>query len=247
MIKKLGVAFAIIIAGSIGTCIAQNDSTNTCRINQYIGVQINQLIKQVFNFSNSNPNTDNPYLITYAANLNKKGWGIEVGYGIKYSDVTNKDIPTDNETKTSDMFYRFGLTKTIHIGRRVEAGYSLDFIGDHQVDNTLGQSVSFVNVNGQSFIDSSSSVVSNKTVTWGIGPKLYLGVYVYRRILIGTEATYYYQSSKLKQNISAKDRFFFNNSTRTLSNSAISTSNHETDTDVIVFTLPVTFFLMVRF
>ncbi len=246
MIKRLFLALALI-AGSMGHFIAQNDSTYNPKINQYIGVQINQLIKQVLNFSGNNTNPNNPYLITYSANLNKKGWGIELGYGINYSDVVNKDIPTNNETKSNDMYYRIGLGKTIQIGRKVEVRYSLDYIGDRQVDNTLSQSVSFVNVNNQSMIDSSSSVDLNKTISWGIGPKLSLGVYVYRRILIGTEASYYYESSKVKQNIATTDRFFINNSNHQLNSTSLSTSNHETDLANITFTLPVTFFLIVRF
>ncbi|MGC4021145.1 MAG: hypothetical protein QM734_03975 [Cyclobacteriaceae bacterium] len=56
----------MIFTGS--SCFAQRDSTNSKKVNHYIGVQANQLLRQLFNLSGNTTVVTSPYLINYSVN-----------------------------------------------------------------------------------------------------------------------------------------------------------------------------------
>ena len=67
--------------GCIAPVYAQDATTNVeagtqKHFNHYVGVQVNGLIRQVLNFSNTTPTAPlNPYLLIYSLN-HKSGWGL---------------------------------------------------------------------------------------------------------------------------------------------------------------------------
>src|SRR5437868_402023 len=93
---------------------AQTDSVKKARplqMNYYVGLQANQLVKQVLNLSNS-PAITNPYLLTASAS-SAKYWGINVhgGAGFTYSKITDVESPTNHESKIDQLDYRYGIGK----------------------------------------------------------------------------------------------------------------------------------------
>ena len=104
-------------------CHAQKDTEETKMFNQYIGVQANQLFRQIINLNNNNNTAiNNPYLLTYSINLTKCGWGIQAGIGYNYQKITDKDLPVGRETKFSDLSYRIGIGRKVRLGKKLEAG-----------------------------------------------------------------------------------------------------------------------------
>src|SRR5690348_13582311 len=115
--RKLILTIAIAVAGT--SCIyAQTDSTQYAdstahrkKIDHYIGVQINELIRQVLNFSNTNNAITNPYLLTYTMHFNKPNIGIRLGFGYKYTSSTTDDGVTKTTSNLNDLSLRLGVER----------------------------------------------------------------------------------------------------------------------------------------
>ncbi len=246
MIKKTIVAVAII-AASMVHCIAQTDDAATeKKYDHYIGFQANELMKQLINLNNSNTAITNPYLLTYYINANKCGWGVNIGLGYNYQDSKDVNSPVGKESKINNLFYRIGFGRRMMISKRFEMGYSLDIIGDNQNDQTFSQSV---NITGFSttIVDSSFTNTSTKTTSMGVGPQFYLGFHLSNRVILGTEASYYFISSKQKQNVTVKDNITDNTVNPPAFSSTIIGSNTETDISKFSLSLPVAIFLILKF
>ena len=115
--KKLSLA-AILAIGCMQNVHAQTADQAVAKdkmYDQYIGVQLNGLIRQVFNFNNSTTATGtsvNPYLLTYSINSKKTGWGLRAGIGYNYNSTTGSDdggIST-TVTKINDLQARLAIS-----------------------------------------------------------------------------------------------------------------------------------------
>jgi len=132
-------------------------------------------------------------------------------------------------------------------GKRIIAGYGLDFIGANQTDKTTN-----INVTTSQFSsfdkDSTTSIVTSEISNYGFGPQLSLGYCITKNLIISTEFTLYFSNSSQKQNVFI---------TRTIENSqqrvnvsettTSSNSNPKTSVAKISFTLPVAIFLVLKF
>lgn len=228
------------VAACIFNCSGQADSAKM--FDHYIGLQANQLIKQIINLnSNNNSSIDNPYLLTYGIYLSRCGFGIEAGAGYNYKKITNSDLPGDRESKINNLFYRIGVGRKVMAGKRIVAGYHLDFAGDYQSDKTFSSQVT----NFGNTVDSSATHVTTQIKSYGPGARLSLGFYLAKRLLIGTEVTYYFVKSTEKQNIlvTTTTTIAFNNTVTT----GTTNSNLKTKTETFNFTIPVALFLIVKF
>ncbi len=221
-------------------CTAQTEEPLAKKYNHYIGVQANQLLKQLVNLNNSNSVIDDPYLLTYAIHMVKNGWGLQTGLGYDYQDIKDK-TPISRETKINNLFYRIGVAKKFRIGKRFEGGYGLDLAGDYQINKTFASSVTVIGIT----IDSSSSNSTSKVNSFGFGPQVNLSYYFSERIMLGTEATYYFIDSKQKQNVLVTDNLF--NQSTGINTVATSNSNIESSTAKFSLSIPVALFLIVRF
>jgi hypothetical protein len=248
MIKKTFIAALCLVVVYIN-CNAQTD-TSIRRIgdpvapplfDQYIGIQANQLIQQIINLNNSAATLNNPYLLTYSLNLAKSGWGIQAAVGYTYQDITDKNQPVNRESKINDLSYRIGIGKKVMIGKRLQAGFGFDFEGAYMLDKTYNISVT----NFGTGIDSTVTTTNSKTTSIGIGPEVSLEVYITKRLLIGTEASYYFTWSKQKQNVQDLDTSPDPNTG--ITSTVLTTSNTETDTSDFSINLPVAIFLIVKF
>src|SRR5437868_2049011 len=107
--KKLIVA-VILLTGCYGAAFAQTEMTASKKdkkTDMYIGVQVNGLIRQIFNFNNSTTNTNtNPYLVTYSVNSRRTGWGFRFGAGYNYSAFTTDDGITKTDNNINDVQVR---------------------------------------------------------------------------------------------------------------------------------------------
>ena len=179
--KKATCMGILLLCGAIQIAKAQYDSTN--HFVQYAGVQMNPLIRQVFNFNNSNQTIVNPYLFTYSFNWSKSGNGIRFGGGANFIQTTTNDGVTKNETNEIDYELRLGYDKILRIAKRweVEAGFDLIVNDANNFTNTT-----------TSGPFTTSTKVSDVNLNYGGGPMASIRFYATRKILIGTETSIYY-------------------------------------------------------
>lgn len=157
------------------------------KTSHYVGVQVNELLRQLVNFGGSTTAVNNPYLIAYSFNSAKSGWGGNAGLGYTYNEIVDQNFPP-RKTKTNDFFLRMGVERKSPLGKRWLLSYGLDFIKESQSTKTE------VNNPGGGPVPVPITTESS-TSTTGVGTRFTLNFFITERILIGTEATYYYKSS----------------------------------------------------
>ncbi len=235
---KRAIIAAILLTGGYQYSFAQEEAVTLApkkekKLDMYVGVQLNGLIRQVFNFSNNNNNANtNPYLLTYSVNAKKTGWGLRLGVGYNYNSSGTDDGIVKTKTKINDMNLRLGAEKLFNLSGKWTAGAGLDVVYNSDDNHTI----STVNTGGGSL----DQITDTKTVTttYGGGPQAWLRYSISGRVLIGTEASFYYVTGKEKRSISITSGFPggpFNN------------PPDETD-DVSrgTFNSPIVFFLLVK-
>jgi hypothetical protein len=240
MLKKSLLTVALL--SSICYGYAQTESTRINTIDHYLGIQANQLFRQIINLSNNNSNlVTNPYLITYSLMLAKSGWGIQTGLGYTYEVIGDENSPANHQSRINDLSYRVGLGRKIMLSKRFEAEFSFDLAGEYKNDKTFTLSVTDF---GSGFSDSVSTMISSKTNGIGGGLRGGLNFYLSNRIILGTEANYYFMHAPLKQNINITETFTqsgFPQSTTTTN------ENQSIDNSKFALTLPAVLFIMVKF
>jgi hypothetical protein len=223
-------------------CYAQNELPETKKFDHYIGFQANELLRQLINFNNTSTPINNPYLAIYSISMKNCGWGAHVGVGYIYKKTLIKEEPVSRESRVNDLFYRFGIEKKFMLGKRFECSASLDFTGSDSLEKTFSTLVT----NAGSSNDTTNTTVTHKTTAVGGGPRFTIGFHITDKLILGTEAMFYYSSQKQKENtynILIQTDIFNNN----LQEISTSNSNLEKDIDDFSFTLPVALFLIVKF
>lgn len=162
---------------------SQSSSTSELKnFNQYVGLEANQLLRQIFDFSNDNSSSGNPYLITYSFNSSNTGSGMSFGLGYLSRKLEDVDQGQKRATKTSDIRFRMGYEKKSKFGKRWLLGLGIDFLLMHGVDETS--------------VDNGGIDFNSKTNGWGFGPRLSVLFEATENILIGTEMAWYFQRDK---------------------------------------------------
>lgn len=222
------------------SAFAQQDSVERSASGQkmfvhHLGVQINQLIQQVLNFSgNTSNNLNNPYLLVYSLTYQKIGVGLRIGAGYNYKSFTQDDGVTSNETRLNDYQLRVGLEKSFILSRKWSAGAGLDFIYTNNDDYTKSVVRS---------IDTTTTITKSKIPSSGGGAMAWLRYHLTDRILLGTETSFYYQQGTNKQDISVTRHKNGNLSMPvTTTNTNVDNKNGSG-----TFSLPIVFYLLVKF
>jgi hypothetical protein len=190
------------------------------KVNQYIGLQANQLIKSLLNFGGSSTAITNPYLLVYSVNSRATGVGFATGIGASSIQTKSTDNFVNVTSKTNDFAWRFGLDVKKYLSRRWLAGYGMDVLVEANKSEVIS------NTGG-----TTNPTVTTTTKRYGFGPRVSLNYQFNEKLMIGTEASYYLkwidQSTK------------FTNSGTQPNNSASLRS--------FQFTLPAVIFVMLKF
>ncbi|MEI8278780.1 MAG: hypothetical protein WCG87_03395 [Bacteroidota bacterium] len=203
----------------------------------YIGVQMNELVRQVFNFNNSTASTNtNPYLATYTITHVRTGWGIHFGAGYTYNDFVTDDGITRKDSKINDIHFRVGIEKRWNFSDKWQAGAGLDFVYNNNDDYT------------KSVVKSTDTTTTETTSTvnnFGGGASGWIRYHISKNILVGTEASYYYTTGKQKQDIAitALDPSFPGGNRVYVTN----VSTVDNTSSLGSFSVPISFFLIVKF
>lgn len=183
MLKKLPLSIIFLACVFSGT--AQDPKTKNS--SHYVGVQVNQLIRQIFNFSGGSSSINNPYLLTYAVNSTETGWGANFGLGYTFNEFNDGDAFTQRRTKINDFFFRVGFEKKSRFGKHWILSAGGDVLTDLQNNSTTTK---------QGGDPQFNAVTKNKSVGFGLGPRVTLNYEITDKMLVGTEATYYFKSIK---------------------------------------------------
>jgi hypothetical protein len=167
---------------------SQTDSLQHRTSSHYLGVQANQLARQLLNFGNASV-IDNPYLIVYSVNSRQTGYGLNVGSGYTYNQSKDGDSFNSRETDINNFFLRAGFEKKSSLGKNWITSWGFDLVVESQKNDTKN-TVDFGGGN------KSTSETVTKSNAFGVGPRLTLNYKIGDRIMIGTETTYYMKFGK---------------------------------------------------
>jgi len=152
------------------------------KTNQYVGLQANQLIKNLLNFSGTTTATTNPYLLVYSLNSKSTGVGFATGLGFSSIQTKSTDNFTTVTSKTNDFAWRFGLDVKKYLSRRWLFGYGTDIL----LEANKSETVSNLGANP-------NPTVTTTIKRYGFGPRVSLNYQFHERLMIGTEASYYFK------------------------------------------------------
>lgn len=236
--KKI-VLVAILAMAYVATFAQDSDATlpKEKKLSHTVGVQMNELIRQVFNFNNSNTNTalNNPFLLYYSVNSVKTGWGIRAGIGYNYQTISDDDGITAREGSMNDLNARLGFEKAFNLSGKFTAGVGVDGVFGTSFNTTRTEVVGF---------DTTTTDVTSNITTYGGGAMAWLRYNVSKNVQIGTETSFYYQEGEQKQNINiiSRRQVGFGNTVIQVNESTL--KNKVTEG---VFRVPVAFYLLVNF
>ena len=219
------------------------DSTKLKRsTHQYLGLQANQLLNQLFNFGNNAPAINNPYLIIYSVNSVRTGVGLNTGMGYTVHSTDDKSDPnTSRSTTISSFSTRVGVEKKSLLGKKWQVSYGFYLLYNNEDDKT--------NITSQFQFNSNSSESNSNTSYFGFGPRVALNFFITEKILLGTEATYYFKSIKISQKITNTQTSIFvdpNTGQQSSQTTTSATNSSQKSTD-FALNLPVALFLILKF
>jgi hypothetical protein len=186
-LRKISI---LLLAGLCCPSVYGQDAVESKTADQYVGLQANQLVRQVLNFGNA-PAVSNPYLLTYAVNSKTMGTGFTAGLGYTYNQFNDGDAITSRQSTQSSFFLRLGIEKKVFWTKHWMISYGIDVVIDAEKDLT---ETSF-NPGGGSNIQ---TLVESKTNRTGLGPRFSLNYVFTERLIIGTEASYYFKGGTEK-------------------------------------------------
>jgi hypothetical protein len=170
-------------------CSAQSDSVSR-KAEHYVGLQANQLLRQLLNFSGSGSGVNNPYLLNYSVVESTSKIGANIGLGYNIDQSKTGDVTNERDTKANELFFRMGFEKKMSLSKKWLLGLGADVLLQKQKNETTSKT----NFGGGKSV---ISTTSNQNGVGG-GPRCTLSYFITSRILIGTEATYYFKSLKNK-------------------------------------------------
>jgi hypothetical protein len=171
---------------------AQDEASTTKKLDHQVGVQVNELIRQVFNFNNTGTSNNNPYLVTYSIGLVKSGWGLRLGAGYTVRSFANDNGVNATESTIDAVHLRFGVEKKYDLSDRWTTGVGIDGLYDNDKNNT--ESV----VRG---FDTTTTNTKSLVTSYGGGAMAWLRFAITPKVLIGTETSFYYRTGFQKEQV----------------------------------------------
>jgi len=231
MKKALCTLLTLLAFDSISFAQSESQAASPKKFRHHVGVQINELVRQVFNFSNNNATNNNPYLLVYSINSAKTGWGARVGVGYTYRSFTEDDGSNKKESDINTMQFRLGAEKAFALSGKWSAGIGIDGLYNRDDNYTASTTKAF---------DTSLTITKTDVSSFGGGAMGWLRYHLTDKVIIGTETSFYYVTGNQKMDISITTKSFGNPITS-------STSKVDNKVSEGVFRMPVAIYLMIRF
>jgi opacity protein-like surface antigen len=207
---------------------------------RYVGLQANQLLRQLFSFGNSTA-VNNPYLLTFSVNRDSVGPGLNLGIGYTFDEVKTGDAVFERVTKLNTLAFRIGYDYKYALSRKFITSAGIDFL--------VRRSSSDSEVTSNDQFNKSKINSNNKDTGFGFGPRATLNYHLTDRLLIGTEATWYFTSSKNTSKVVSK---FTTTEFDPITGQQIKVNHTETtesddDLKKLEFNVPAVIYLILRF
>lgn len=243
---KRTILLSFLLIGGIATTYAQDNSVQNVALphnpdvvrakmfEHQVGVQMNQLIRQVFNFNNTAANNSNPFLLTYTLTHINSGIGLRLGAGYDQRSFVDDDGVSSRDGKITDMNLRAGLEKSFNLGSGFTAGAGLDFVMAQSTDDTKSLIRS---------VDTTKIVTKSSVNNIGGGAMAWLRYSISKKVLVGTETSFYYRTGRIKQDVTVAKKDL---TTPAQPWVETTTSLNNTQSEGI-FSVPVVFYLIVKF
>jgi hypothetical protein len=217
------------------------DSVSSKKASHYFGVQVNQLIQQIFNLSGNATTVINPYLINYSVNSNKTGWGLNLGIGYTINNLDQSSANNTVKTQGNNFSFRIGVERKVFIAKKIMVSYGFDLLSDRGKSNTTNASQFQFNTN--------ETDTDAKTKDSGFGPRVTINYFVTPKIILGTEMTYYYKAITTFQEITNTSTTITvdPNTGQQTSNTNTSTTNSSQTNKQLNFASPVILFAILKF
>lgn len=178
--RKALIAVSLVI---LSLCsYAQEQEASSDFKGGYLGLQANELLRQVLNLGNASI-PDNPYFFNYSYS-DETGKSINIGFALQADEFDQQNGFNTINTEVSNFSFRIGYEKKINLGKKFF--YSLG--GDLLFQSSSNTTTTDDNFGGNSVINEASSG------GFGIGPRFTLNYRITDRLILGTEANYYYMS-----------------------------------------------------
>lgn len=222
-------------------CHSQKDSTRVKTVSHYLGIQANELLRQLFNLSNNSSSVVNPYLINYSLNSVKSGWGLNVGLGYTVDNVDQSDANTSSKTQSNNLAFRIGVERKVPLTKKWLISYGIDLLADKNHSTTTTTSQFQFNTN--------ETDIDNTTKDSGFGPRFTMNYFISPKIILGTEASYYYKSINTFQKITNSSTVITvdpNTGQQTESFNSSSTNTSQ-DRKQFHFSVPAIIYLILKF
>jgi hypothetical protein len=194
MLLRILICLILLIIGH--SIVAQDRPTDEIppekpgrKASHYIGLQANQLVRQLFSFGGNPPAVTNPYVLVYSVNSKSTGVGFATGLGLSSVQTKSFDNFSNVVSEVNDFAWRFGLEKKKYLSRN----WLISFGGDILVEASKSET--------ESISGSSKNTVITQTKRWGFGPRASLSYQFHNRLLVGTEASYYFKWITQEHNI----------------------------------------------
>ncbi|MEK6781069.1 MAG: hypothetical protein AABY93_05160 [Bacteroidota bacterium] len=173
----------------VGLVDTQEKEKLPAKADHYLGIVANQLLRQLFNFGGDDNSLDAPYLLQYAINSKENGKGINMGLTYDRNSFTDNSNNTTRKTNNRSISFRIGYDRKNDWGKRWIGIYGFDLLLDGSKSKT------------ESTPAGSGFTIESTSKGWGFGPRLGLLFRISDKILLGTDAAYYFHSAKDFQSI----------------------------------------------
>lgn len=225
MIRAFGLSAMLAILALPGfaqdNTAQENDPAPARRATHYVGIQANQLVKQLLNLGGSTSAVNNPYLITYSVNSNATGVGMNLSLGYVLDETSGGDFQSQVNTEIKEFFFRIGVEKKTQLGKKWLLSAGGDIVADNESNRT------------ETLFSGSDtpSVEEDKINAIGSGFRVGLNFHITDKILLGTEANYYFK---------------FISTTNTLTQPFGTPMKHSDDKKKFQLNVPAVIFLVVK-
>ena len=173
------------------TISPQDKKKPTTLSNHYLGIVANQLLRQLFNFGGNNNSFSAPYLLQYAINAKKNGKGVNIGLTYDKNSFTDVSNGATRKTNNRIIAFRIGYDRKVDWGKRWIGIYGFDLLQDGSKSKT---------------VSTPGFTIETSSKGWGIGPRFGILFRVSEKILLGTDAAYYFKVSKSSQHFPDQSR-----------------------------------------
>ncbi len=167
------------------------DEASSRNFDQYVSIQVNELLRQLVSLSDETPSVSNPFLVNYSFNKTSTGMGMGFGLGYATSHIEDVDQGNERETSNSSINFRMGFDKKSTFAKRWMVGFAIDLLFTRAKSNTRSTQGTF------------EFTSDNTTKGWGFGPRGLLLYKLTEKIYLGTETSWYFQ----KQNTESTTKF----------------------------------------